>query len=397
MNWKIFTENIVEKSSANYFISTLLLAAATFLLHMQPVFANNTKLQAEAYEFVIPPQFDFVFDFSNGLAAVEIGGKWGFIDKSGKIVLQAIYESTHLAFSEDLIGVSVGDGTNSLWGFIDKQGQMIIRPQFDDVGPFKEGLAAFRVGGGKNGWDAKGNPIGRMGYIDKEGKVVIHPKFHRTYEFSEGLAVFHEKKSAGGKYGYVDRNGKIVISPIFQSADSFKEGLAATSLGDNFGYINKGGSVVIPRKFQSAGSFTAGMAAVTEAKSENIFLGPAGYINKKGTYIIKPLDFPYGGEFHEGRAVITNEENLKGVINRTGQVVVDYALEEISDYANGYAGVRWKEFDDGSYGLMDKNGTLVITPQFSRIGKVSDDLVRVEVDVRGSKKWGFISLKSFPK
>ncbi|MEO0020341.1 MAG: WG repeat-containing protein [candidate division WOR-3 bacterium] len=35
---------------------------------------------------VISPQFAFAWSFSEGLAAVMIGGKCGFIDKSGKFV-----------------------------------------------------------------------------------------------------------------------------------------------------------------------------------------------------------------------------------------------------------------------------------------------------------------------
>ncbi len=32
-------------------------------------------------EFVIKPQFDFARDFSEGLAAVKVGDKWGYIHK----------------------------------------------------------------------------------------------------------------------------------------------------------------------------------------------------------------------------------------------------------------------------------------------------------------------------
>ena len=38
-------------------------------------------------DMAIQPQFDEATDFSEGLAAVKIGGKWGFVDKSGKFVI----------------------------------------------------------------------------------------------------------------------------------------------------------------------------------------------------------------------------------------------------------------------------------------------------------------------
>ena len=52
---------------------------------------------------VIEPQFDDELDFNEGLAPIEKDGKWGFIDKNGKVV---------------------------------------IEPQFGEVGQFSEGLAS---------------------------------------------------------------------------------------------------------------------------------------------------------------------------------------------------------------------------------------------------------------
>ncbi len=37
-------------------------------------------------KYVINPQFDYAGSFSEGLAVVEIGGKWGYIDKTGKFI-----------------------------------------------------------------------------------------------------------------------------------------------------------------------------------------------------------------------------------------------------------------------------------------------------------------------
>ena len=39
-----------------------------------------------------PPIFEDAWNFGEGLAPVKTNGKWGFIDPSGKFVLQPIYD-----------------------------------------------------------------------------------------------------------------------------------------------------------------------------------------------------------------------------------------------------------------------------------------------------------------
>ncbi|HEF3474383.1 TPA: WG repeat-containing protein, partial [Campylobacter coli] len=53
---------------------------------------------------------------------------------------------------------------NGKWGFIDKNGEFVIEPKFDGVGNFSEGLARVELNG-------------KYGFIDKSGKIVIEPKF----------------------------------------------------------------------------------------------------------------------------------------------------------------------------------------------------------------------------
>ena len=63
-------------------------------------------------------------------------------------------------FSEGLAAVRIGDSTTGKWGFIDKQGKIIITPQFDAVGKFSQGLAPVRVGNATNG---------KWGFISRQG------------------------------------------------------------------------------------------------------------------------------------------------------------------------------------------------------------------------------------
>jgi hypothetical protein len=60
------------------------------------------------------------YNFSEGLAAKEWSGKWGFVDKTGKEVIPCIYKDVG-DFSEGYAQVQrTWDGQ---WGFIDKNGR----------------------------------------------------------------------------------------------------------------------------------------------------------------------------------------------------------------------------------------------------------------------------------
>ncbi len=54
-------------------------------------------------------KFDFIFDFSEGLASVRRGDKYGYIDRSGTIVIPFLYEEAY-SFSEDGLATVAKNG-----------------------------------------------------------------------------------------------------------------------------------------------------------------------------------------------------------------------------------------------------------------------------------------------
>ena len=137
-------------------------------------------------------------------------------------------------FTEGLAAVRVGGEDDGKWGYIDKQGKFLINPQFDGAGEFNDGLAAVsRVGDG-----------GKWGFIDKHGKLVISPQFESVWpwRFENGLAAVQVGDDKTGKWGFIDAQGKFVVSPQFDYSYAFSEGLAKVGLGRNqtrWGFIDK--------------------------------------------------------------------------------------------------------------------------------------------------------------
>ena len=121
---------------------------------------------------IIQPQFDKADDFSEGFAAVEIDGKVGYINRSGKIIIKPRFVDAR-KFREGLAAVELDDK----WGFIDKAGNLKIKPQFDEALDYQRGLAVVvTIDSPGGGLTAPGISIthveGKWGYINKFGHYV---------------------------------------------------------------------------------------------------------------------------------------------------------------------------------------------------------------------------------
>jgi len=99
---------------------------------------------------------------------VNKGGKWGFSDRSGKLVVAPIYDEV-FSFKENMCCVE----KDELFGFINREGQEVIAPQYTCAASFSDGYACvFKVD--------------KCGYINKENETVIDFKFEAGTPVTNG-------------------------------------------------------------------------------------------------------------------------------------------------------------------------------------------------------------------
>jgi serine/threonine-protein kinase len=282
------------------------------------------------------------------LHPIKIGDKYGYIDQTGRVVIQPQFDSAD-DFSEGMAVIRIG----KKYGFIDKKGELLIPPQFDFTLDFSEGLAMVNIDN-------------KYGYISKNGQFVIPPKFDDASDFYEGLTMV----AIDNKYGYIGKNGQFVIPPQFDDAWDFLEGLARVKIDNKYGYIGKSGQFVIPPQFDDAWSFSEGLAMV---KIDNKY----GYIGKSGQLIISP-QFDIAGEFSEGLAMVNIGRvkiNKYGYISQSGQFIIPLQFDIAGEFSEGLAIVKI----DNKYGYIGKNGQLIIPPQFDNGDNFSEGLARVKI------------------
>lgn len=183
-----------------------------------PVKVNNKygythNTQGAHAEMVIEPIFTSAKLFTEGLGAVEVDGKWGYIE--------------------------IADPDSQTFNFV-------IPLAFSGAEPFSEGLAAVKVDD-------------RYGYIDANGSFVIEPQYLEAHYFSGGLATV----SAESGWFFIDQAGRVMIPGPFEGAESFYGELAPVKIDGLWGFIDKLGQTVIPAIYEDAWSFDfRSMAAV---------------------------------------------------------------------------------------------------------------------------------------
>ena len=171
-------------------------------------------------EQAVSPRFDTADDFHNGLALIGLNGKYGFINTDGGFAIPPQFEFSHGFYNKDRAKVR----QEGKWGVIDRKGIWVISPRFDKIrGDFRSGelVAASQ----ENRW----------GYINSKGEWVITPRFDTAFGFSEGLG----RVEINGKWGLINSEGNYVIAPQFDyiGHSSFNKDFRRVVIGEKHNFI----------------------------------------------------------------------------------------------------------------------------------------------------------------
>ncbi|HEY0427788.1 MAG TPA: WG repeat-containing protein [Pyrinomonadaceae bacterium] len=257
------------------------------------------------------------------------------------------------------------------WGYINKTGQIIISPQFDEAGFFSDGLAKVKA-------------ENKFGFIDEKGKFVINPKYLEAQRFSEGIAAV---RIDNGLWGVIDKSENMIISPHFYFRSFnlkseigqsliFSEGLALVCQ-DKCGFIDKTGEFVIEQKFEKASPFFNGIAIVTEKQEDTVYTN--NFIDKSGKYT---------GAAKSNLVIAESVDELVSRFREWEGTSFNFPLPAYTvswSTNNGFV----SQSISSKVGFVDAKGNFVINPKYKNAGIFSEELAPVEVN----NKWGFINKK----
>jgi hypothetical protein len=171
---------------------------------------------------------------------------------------------------------------------------------------------------------------------------------------TDSLAVY----ALPGKRGYININtGHIIIDAEandYRKAWVFSEGLAAVMKDGKIGFINANNEVVIPFQFD---------------------------------YTDKCRMYDFGYLFHNGYCIMTNNDGDLGLIDKSGNWVVEPSYDEIrSPQEWGYRVI----VNDGKYGILDSTCNVVYLVEYDNIDILPDGFIlnkdgrKWQVDLSGN-------------
>lgn len=322
--------------------------------------------------------------FSDGLAPVKLGKKWGYIDKTGALKIAANYDEADI-FSHGLAAVKLG----KKWGYINKTGTTVIEPKYSEVTTFSEedGMAAVRLG---RVWG-----FVNADFVNTDKVEAVAPNYPSVGFFSEGLASVTLPTT--GNTAFIDKTGKIIITMNYGDFPQyFHEGVAVfNTFNDSansgiipdpkfknschcIGFIDKAGKITkIGNQYNSLGDFSKSLAAVAVVPKTKTGLYEAGsekygFINTNLELVIKDK-YDFVSCFYEDRALVLLDSKW-GFINTEGTEVVLPAYDEANRYHNDLAAVRQGKL----WGFIDKSGTPVIPISYSWVSSFYDGVALVE-------------------
>lgn len=112
---------------------------------------------------------------------------------------------------------------------IDENGNSVLKlTDFEFLGILHNGLASFR--------DKKG-----YGFVNSKRNEIIRPQYDLVDDFLEGLCLARDEKN---KHSYIDSLGKVVIPLQFHYATKFENGVAKTEINNLCGAIDKHGKII---------------------------------------------------------------------------------------------------------------------------------------------------------
>ncbi len=331
-------------------------------------------------QLVIEDIYDGVREFSEDLAATNLKGRWGYIDRLGQIKITHEFRSAY-AFKNGIARVQ--DFDKKYW-FIDRQGKKLNSTGFDTAYDCLDDLIRVRTAQGYNYINLNGDTLltdyldgakdfkrelsivqrdGRHGMLNKNGERVMEMEFDKIYIDDKYI-----RAKKDGKYYIYDSLGHKTVDAGFDKMTEFQGAYAAVQDGQQWQLISENNEVI-----HSFASNIKRVEPAGESRWRVTTKQGMSLVDNQGTSLTGQA-YQQIFNFSEGLAVFS-KNNLWGYLNTEGKEQIPASFDLNWDFKDGRARV----VTQGGIGFIDKRGQIVIRPIFFEVKDFEQSRARVQI------------------
>ena len=325
-----------------------------------------------AGRYIIPAKYDRANPFLNRLASVTIGYDTHFIDPSGKIVFSLPDRMRSFGFDERDETAVIESRTGK--GFIDRTGKIIVQPVYHDVRPFGGDLSDENPSKDRSTTTVNFGDA-RSAIIDRTGKVIFGPRKTGIGILSDGIYKLGGPMEAAE---YYDRNFKQIKDyqareyspPVYDETkfdlvsvwheSGFAEAQVPSKVGEGkWGILNRSIQWVVQPIYDELffNDDSDELSYIHGRRGQKW-----GFIDITGKEVI-PFAFdrllPFVGN-HAPAAL----GNRWGLIDRSGKWKLQPKYDDVEELSDVAVAVQ----RGGLWGIMDYSGQWLIEPRFQSVG-----------------------------
>ena len=256
---------------------------------------------------------------------------------------------------------------NGKWGYMNLKGGLMVPAEYDDAGPFQDGLAVV-------------SKEDLFGIIDKKNQRIVDFQYNEILEFVNNLAIVKKEDL----YGVINRAGKLIFPLIYEDISIAKNDVYETLKEGETHYFRGDYSPVLYTEEELPLTFSEKMASVhpefevigeLDRASNRAVVKVAGqlnYIDSTGKLMLVTAmewfsDAANLASYQGAYAVFRKKEKY-GLMDITGKMVQKNVYEASGPFT-GY----WPVRDKGNWALLDVKGKVILPFEYSFI-RYFDDL-----------------------
>ena len=269
---------------------------------------------------------------------------------------------------------------HSAYGVVDFAENTVSPAMWDSIGDFdKYGLAQMSLDG-------------KRGLLDRCGRVLLPAEWSSIQEFDRhGLAVAFKNK----KCGLINTEARVVLAPEWQSITAFdSNGLAKGAKDGKIGLINTKAQIVLAPTYASIGDFDRYHLAQVRA----VGTGNIGLIDLSGK-VVANTEYSMIASFDASGLARATKAGKIGWLNTEGRLVVPCQYSAVGNWNNGRSAVCVKNGSTVLFGLVDSNGTEVVSPEWLQLGGLKENSLNTDpfgtnaqmFAENANRKWALLS------